>query len=60
MSGSEIKKNGITVKENYAPSLERLEVKNTFLRTFVSDMKNFFKKEFSHNVISVFFLLDKQ
>ena len=26
MSGSEIKKNGITIKENYAPSLERLEV----------------------------------
>ena len=26
MSGSEIKKNGITIRENYAPSLERLEV----------------------------------
>ncbi len=26
MSGSEIVKNGVTVKENYAPSLERLEV----------------------------------
>ncbi len=28
MTGSEIKKNGLCVKENYAPSLERLEVRH--------------------------------
>ena len=26
VSGSEVKRNGFTIKENYAPSLERLEV----------------------------------
>jgi hypothetical protein len=26
ITGSEVKKNGITIKENYAPCLERLEV----------------------------------
>ncbi len=26
MSGSEVRKNGVIVKENYGPSLERLEV----------------------------------
>ena len=35
MSGSEIKKNGITIKENYAPSLERLEVLIFFLELHV-------------------------
>ena len=30
VSGSEVKKNGLTIKENYAPSLERLEVGYSF------------------------------
>ena len=50
MSGSEIKKNGITIKENYAPSLERLEVNvdavlsvifKTFLKKFLLDQGPF-------------------
>ena len=30
ISGSEVKKNGVTVKENYTPSLDRLEVGSWF------------------------------
>ena len=30
VSGSEVKKCGVTIKENYCPSLERLEVKLVF------------------------------
>ena len=31
ISGSEVKKNGVTVKENYTPSLDRLEVGEWFM-----------------------------
>ena len=48
MTGSEIKKNGITIKENYAPSLERLEVSIIFLEFSYSHTINFFEKQFDH------------
>ena len=32
--GSEVKRNGVTIKENYAPSLDRLEVVFVFLFAF--------------------------
>jgi hypothetical protein len=34
VAGSEVKKNGVTIKENYVPSLERLEVKLINVKLF--------------------------
>lgn len=31
VSGSEVKKCGVTIKENYTPSLDRLEVNGSFI-----------------------------